>query len=87
MNSLVSVRSNTFYHKEKKDEKEVFTKHHEVVLLIDNPKYTCSNEGEVLRERSIEQLRFTVSDDGVDQLIKYLEAIRKEQPIESPKNE
>ena len=73
MNSLISIRTNIFYTKNTEEE---YVRQQEIVLLIDKPKYKYSNEGEVLRERGIEELRFVVTDDSMGQLIDALSAIR-----------
>jgi hypothetical protein len=79
MNSLVSIRTNIVYAKKRKqDEKseDEFVKHQELIFLVDKPNYRYSNEGEVIRERGLEELRFTVSDKAFEQLIKLLEKLK-----------
>jgi len=75
MNTLLSIRTNLLYaKKEKKNKEDVdeFIKHHELIFLVDKPKYQQTNSGEIIRERAIEELRFTVSENAFDQLIKIL---------------
>lgn len=73
MNTLISVRTNILYYKKEKKAKEdadEFVKHHELIFLVDKPKYTQTNSGEIVRERAVEELRLTVSEMHFDELIK-----------------
>jgi hypothetical protein len=79
MNQLVSIRTNVFYLKEPNTEKE-FTRLQEIILLVDKPKYTYSNEGEVLRERAVEELRFSVGEEALEQLISQFEKLKNVDP-------
>jgi hypothetical protein len=75
MNTLISVRTNLLYSKKEKKAKEdadEFVKHHELIFLVDKPKYMQTNSGEIVRERAVEELRFTVSSKAYDELIKVL---------------
>ena len=75
MNTLISVRTNILYSKKEKKVKgdaDEFVKHHELIFLVDKPKYMQTNGGEIVRERGIEELRFTVSERAFDELIKVL---------------
>jgi hypothetical protein len=74
MKSLIGIRSNLYY---TKDEKGVETKHHELILLLDTPTYSRSNTGEVIRERAIEEARFTTTDKGLDALLETLGAMKE----------
>ena len=79
MNTLVSVRTNIVYAKKKKqDEKaeDEFVRHQELIFLVDKPTYRYSNEGEIIRERGLDEVRFTVSDKAFDHLIKLLEKLK-----------
>lgn len=79
MNTLVSVRTNIVYAKKKKqDEKaeDEFVRHQELIFLVDKPAYRYSNEGEIIRERGLDEVRFTVSDKAFEQLIKLLEKLK-----------
>lgn len=40
--------------------------------MVDKPKYTRTNSGEIVRERAVEELRLTVSEKDFDELIKIL---------------
>jgi hypothetical protein len=80
MNSLVSIRTNIIYSKEVKEGVENYNRHQELILLVDKPNYTYSNEGEIVRERGLEELRFTVSEKGFNQLIKMLEEMKEVEP-------
>lgn len=68
MNTLLSIRTNIFYAK-KEDE---LIKHHEIIFLVDKPKYTQTNGGEIIRERAVDELRFIISDKVFDTLIEHL---------------
>jgi hypothetical protein len=75
MNTLISVRTNLFYCKKEKKLKEdadEYIKHHELIFLVDNAKYTQTNSGEIVRERAIDEVRFTVSTKAYDELINVL---------------
>lgn len=75
MNTLVSVRTNIVYAKKKKQDEKVedeFVRHQELIFLVDKPTYRYSNEGEIIRERGLDEVRFTVSDKAFEQLIKLL---------------
>jgi hypothetical protein len=79
MNTLVSVRTNIVYAKKKQqDEKaeDEFVRHQELIFLVDKPTYRYSNEGEIIRERGLDEVRFTVSDKAFEQLIKLLEKLK-----------
>ena len=79
MNTLVSVRTNIVYAKKKKqDEKaeDEFVRHQELIFLVDKPTYRYSNEGEIIRERGLDEVRFTVSAKAFEQLIKLLEKLK-----------
>ena len=75
MNTLISLRTNILYSKKEKKAKEdadEFVKHNELIFLVDKPKYTRTNSGEIVRERAVEELRLTVSEKDFDELIKIL---------------
>ena len=75
MNTLLSIRTNIIYYKKDKINKEdadEFVKHHELIFLVDKPKYTQTNGGEIIRERAVDELRFTVSEKAFDLLIETL---------------
>jgi hypothetical protein len=75
MNTLIQIRTNIYYSKkDKKDkkEKDEFIRHNEIILLVDKAKYTHTNSGEIVRERDVEELRFTVSRDSLEALIATL---------------
>lgn len=75
MNTLLSIRTNILYAKKNKKSKEdvdEFVKHHELIFLVDKPKYTQTNGGEIVRERAVDELRFIVSEKVFDTLIDHL---------------
>jgi len=75
MNTLLSIRTNILYCKKDKKNKEdayEFVKHNELIFLVDKPKYTQTNGGEIIRERAVEELRFTVSEKAFETLIEHL---------------
>lgn len=73
MKALASVRANIFYGKNDKDE---LKKHFEIVLLVDKPIYSVGNEGNIIRERGVEEMRFTVAEEAFDLFISHLKEIR-----------
>jgi len=75
MNTLIQIRTNIYYaKKEKKDkkEKDEFIRHNEIILLVDKAKYTHTNSGEIIRERGVDELRFSVSKESLEALIETL---------------
>ena len=75
MNTLLSIRTNIIYSKKDKKRKEdvdEFVKHHELIFLVDKAKYTQTNGGDIIRERAVDELRFTVPEKAFDTLIEYL---------------
>lgn len=79
MNTLLSIRTNILYAKKPKKIKEdadEFVKHFELIFLVDKPKYTHTNSGEIVRERAVEELRFNVSEKAFESLMENLEIIK-----------
>ncbi len=83
MNHLISIRSNFLYSKSKKESGEdEYKKYYELIFLVDKPSYLMTNEREPVRQRGIEELRFTVSEDAFKQMIEILTGIKdaKDEP-------
>ena len=79
MNTLLSIRTNILYDKKDKkseEDSDEFVKHHELILLVDKPKYTLTNDDEIIRERAVDELRFIVSEKTFDMLIQNLIKIK-----------
>lgn len=80
MNTLVSIRTNIVYAKKKKKEdshhEEEYSRHQELIFLVDKPAYRYSNEGEIIRERQLDELRFTVSEKSFETLIELLKKLK-----------
>jgi hypothetical protein len=75
MNTLIQIRTNIYYSKkDKKDkkDKDEFIRHNEIILLVDKAKYTQTNSGEIVRERDVDELRFSVSKESLEALIETL---------------
>lgn len=72
MESLLAIRSNIFYTKEDDN----FIKNHEIILLVDKAKYTQTNGGQIVRERAVDELRFSISNESIDTMINHLEALK-----------
>lgn len=70
--SLISVRSNIIYTKHGDE----YMKFHELVFVVDESKYKRTNEGEIIREREVSDVRFTISDSKFDALIGLLEHLK-----------
>lgn len=84
MNHLISVRTNIIYAKKKKkdeNEQDEYKRFQELIFLVDKPNYRYSTEGEIVRERGVEEVRFTVSERAYDELIKLL--VKKQSIDES----
>ena len=77
MNTIVSVRTNILYQKQKNENQEdVFKRHQELIFLVEKPTYRFSGQGEIIRDRALEELRFVVSQNNFDTLIKMLEELK-----------
>jgi hypothetical protein len=76
MKSILQVRDNIYYKKETSESQE-YTKIHELVLLLDSPSYKRTNEGDIIRERGVEEVRFAVTEKGLDNLIEILESYKE----------
>lgn len=78
MKHLLSIRTNIFYNKNKKESgEEEYKKYHELIFLLDNPVYKKTNTDEIIRERGIEEVRFVVSEHAFDQMLLMLTEIKK----------
>jgi hypothetical protein len=44
--------------------------------LVDRPKYTQTNGGEIIRERAVDELRFIVSENIFDDFLATLNTIK-----------
>lgn len=73
MNHLLSLRSNIIYSKSKEGEYKRFQ---ELIFLVDKPEYRKSTDGEIVRERGILEMRFTVSELGFEELMNILTALK-----------
>lgn len=72
MNQLLEIRKNIYYTKKESDSEE-YNRLHEIVLIVDEPKYTQTNEGNIVRERGCKEVRFTIpSDEMFDEVLKVL---------------
>lgn len=69
MNQLISLAQNNLY---KKQEDETFKKYIQVILLIDEPIFSYTNEGEISRQRGIKRVHFTASEKQLEGIIKQL---------------
>jgi hypothetical protein len=76
MKKLVSITTNILYGKKKNQNEYEFVKHYELIFLLDTPKYRYSNEGEIIRERGLDEMRFTISENDLENLIKLLKEIK-----------
>jgi hypothetical protein len=76
MNQLLEIRKNVYYTK-KKSESDEYNRVHEIVMIVDEPKYSQTNEGSIIRERSCKEIRFTIpSDEMFDQVIEALTELK-----------
>jgi hypothetical protein len=73
MKRLAEVRVNIMYSKTKEGE---FKKNFDLVFLSEKANYILNNEGDVIRERGIQESRFFVSEKAFDALIELLQKIR-----------
>lgn len=75
MKTILQVRDNIFYKKATADSTE-YTKIHELVILLDSPSYKRTNEGDIIRERGVEEVRLAITDDGIDNLVEVLQSYK-----------
>ena len=69
MNQLLEIRKNIYYTKKKADSEE-YNRVHEIIMIVDEPKYIRTNEGDVIRERGCKEIRFTIpSDEMFDKVV------------------
>ena len=73
MNTLKSVRPNIFY---VKDNEGNLQKVIELVFLLDKADCRYNTEGEIIRERNIQDFRFLLAESNFDSLIKLLTEIK-----------
>jgi hypothetical protein len=81
MKHLISISYNKIFKKEVqlfKEEQEL-TPYYEIVLILDKALYKLNNNREVVRERELEEARFTVSEKSLDFLIGELEKMKKDK--------
>ena len=79
MNKLHGLNTNTVYHKKPKkhkDDPDVFEKFTELIFILERPSYGFKNDGTVIRERAIEECRFTVSNENLETLGKTILALK-----------
>jgi len=72
MSQLISVRTNIFYTKVKGE----YLRNQELIFLLDKPKYSFTNENEVLRERGIEEVRMMISQSAFEQMLEILTSLK-----------
>lgn len=72
MNQLIQTRENILYVKKGEEYKKV----HELIFLVDEAKYSTTNEGVIVRERGIKELRMAVLTEQLDELIEQLKTYR-----------
>lgn len=80
MNTLKTIRTNIYYTKKVQDDGTVtdeYQKMNELVFVIDKPSYRLSSEGRVIRERVVEDFRFTVDEESFDAFIAFLLKIKE----------
>jgi len=81
MKHLLSIRTNILYSKIKDEkEKEIFKRYQELIFLVDKPEYLRTNEGEIIRARGVEEMRFIVSDEALQGMIDLLKRIQESEP-------
>jgi hypothetical protein len=77
MNQLLEIRKNIYYTK-KESSSEEYNRVHEIVLILDEPKYKQTNEGNIVRERGCKEVRFTIpSDEMFDEVLTVLTKIKE----------
>lgn len=80
MKRLLQIRTNIYYTKKPKktdSEPDIFDKHHELVILLDQASYSYSNSQEVVRERQVEEIRFCIADENFDKFIDILTKLKE----------
>jgi hypothetical protein len=80
MSQLLQIRKNITYGKKDSKDEELIPIH-EIILVVDKPQYTRTNEGDIIRERGCEQLRFTIEgDEAYDKFIAIFIAYKESKP-------
>ncbi len=72
MKQIADVRTNLFYTKEG----EEYIKMFEVIMLLDCPTYRRTNDGSIVRERSIEEVRIMVTPKNAETLSKLFDGLK-----------
>lgn len=69
-NQVLEIRQNIFYTKETSAGE--FKKMHEIIFIVDESKYSRTNESEVIRERGCKEVRITVGAKSLEKVIEVL---------------
>lgn len=75
MNQLLEIRQNIYYKKETSEGE--YEKIHEIVLVLDQPNYTRTNEGSIVRERGCKEVRFAIPNNMMSSVIKAFETYKE----------
>ena len=78
MNHLLQLRTNIMYSKVKNKEGiDEYKRYNELIFLVDKPTYTATNEGDIIRQRTVDELRFVVSDEAFELMMEQLKRYQK----------
>lgn len=68
MDSLIGIRANILYTKDKED----YQKYFEMVFLTNSANYSLSNEFDIVRSRAIKEQRVVISEKNLKEIIAML---------------
>lgn len=78
MNHFVGMAHNEYYTIDKDGKQELVV---EMVLLFDRPDYQLTNDGQIIRNRKVEEARFVVSKRNLDTMIASLTRTSEGLPL------
>jgi hypothetical protein len=77
MKNLASLNYNVLY--KKNSETKDFSKHINLIIILDEAEYIYNKEGAVIRDRKLEKVDFMVPESGIDKLIEFLKEIKNKE--------
>lgn len=77
MNKIVSLRSNIFYFKKKKEKKnelDTYLRQHEIIIVVEKTKYIHSDNG-VIPQVCLEDMSFIIAQENFEELVGMLSTL------------
>jgi hypothetical protein len=78
MNKLISIRTNILYFKKKKEtinEADTLLRHHELIFVVEKPKYIQNEKSEIVPTAGYEEFKFLISDENYSEMIDLLKKL------------